>query len=397
VTTTEQDVLTERPMSTTGQAWAAKDEDLAELITRMRKLGIEPANVAPVSTADPKAEKKAVWAHRLHTWAYIGAAAGATVWAYLRMVNTGIDGGLTEQVAYGAAGFLELALVGSALGARRAVLRSEPTGVYTALTWLFSLLSGIFSGMHDLGREGVPWYMPLLGMVAPLVAATLWHVLLTGDRHMTAGISLEDLRDRRRQKAARRRAEKVAERKERDGERLMLAYIVAKEDERNARRVAEDPNEPVNAREKARRSILQLREKARTARNNVLMVMPVEEFDERYASWRKRLEHADENDAALFVLGLPPAVTPPEPPAPVDPLEQVLASVPDPETTLRIAEILQENPKTNQADIALEVGASRQTVSRRVGALREAGVLPPSPSAGTNTPARGITTVAAVS
>jgi hypothetical protein len=384
-------------MSTTGQAWAAKDEDLAELITRMRKLGIEPANVAPVSTADPKAEKKAVWAHRLHTWAYIAAAGGATVWAYLRMVNTGMDGGLAEQVAYGAAGFLELALVGSALGARRAVLRGEPTLVYTALTWFFSLLSGLFSGMHDLGSAGVPWYMPLLGIMAPISAAILWHVLLTGDRHMTAGLDLDELRERRRQKAARRRAEKVVERKERVGERLMLAYVVAKEDERNARRIAEDPNEPIKAREKARRAIPRLREKARKARNKVLMVMPVEEFDERYGSWRTRLEHADKNDAALSLLGLPSPVTPPEPPAPVDPLEQVLASVPDPGTTMRIAEILQENPKTNQADIALEVGASRQTVSRRIGALREAGVLPPSPSASTSTPARGIPTVAAVS
>lgn len=391
MTTTEQGVKTERPMSAGEQDWTARDEALDDLIARMRAKGLEVVDPREVSTVDPEVEKKAVWAHRLHTWAYIGAAAGATVWAYLRMVQTGIDGGLTEQVAYGAAGFLELALVGSALGARRAVLRSEPTAVYTALTWLFSLLSGAFSGMHDLGREGVPWYMPFLGLVAPVVAAILWHVLLTGDRHMTAGISLDELRARRRQTVARRRAEQANERKERVGERLMLAYIVAKEDERNARRIVEDPNEPVEARRKARRAIPKLREKARKARNRVLMVMPVEEFSERYASWRERLEQADKNDASLSLLGLPPAVTPPEPPAPVDPLDKVLATVPDPETTQRIAEIVRENPKMKHEDIAAEVGASRQTVGRRIKELREAGVV------STDTPARGIPVVAAVS
>lgn len=350
------------------------------------------------ATGDPAAAaRKARRAHAMHTAAYIAAAGGATVWAYLRMVQTGIDGGLTPAVAYGAAGFLELALVGSALGARRAVLRSEPVAVYTLLTWLFSLLSGVFSGMHDLGRPDVPFYMPLLGLVAPLVAATLWHVLLTGDRHITAGLSLDDLRARRRARAAERHATRRAERKERDAERLMLAYIVRAEDVRDSLRAGANS-----------RTVDHLMKAKRTARNKVMTVLTVEEFEARHAAWRERLTLADEHDAALFQLGHLPAVDPA--PAPAQPedegadqpeaqenQEDATAAVrPLPrrrwnqipederaELTNRMVELY--NGGKTYKEIAPEVGFSEHTVGR---VLRGAGV--------TDTAGEGIPVLAAV-
>ncbi len=126
------------------------------------------------------------------------AAVMPTLLSAQGMISVGIDVlRLTAAVAVALAVFLELALVSSALLARSAVLRGRSARADLLSTWVFSTVSGAFSAAHELvGRpdtHGVTtWQLDArsalaaaVRVAAPLVAAWLWHRILTGDRHST--------------------------------------------------------------------------------------------------------------------------------------------------------------------------------------------------------------------
>ena len=112
------------------------------------------------------------------------------------MISVGVDVlGLAVAVALCLAVFLELALVSSALLARAAVFRGRSARADLVSTWVFSVISGMFSAAHELlgpaGEAGLrDWQIDAraalaagVRVAAPLVAAWLWHRILTGDRH----------------------------------------------------------------------------------------------------------------------------------------------------------------------------------------------------------------------
>ena len=124
------------------------------------------------------------------------AAVMPTLLSAQGMISVGIDVlRLTAAVAVALAVFLELALVSSALLARSAVLRGRSAHADLLSTWVFSTVSGVFSAAHELVRQpdshGVStWQLDArsalaaaVRVAAPLVAAWLWHRILTGDRH----------------------------------------------------------------------------------------------------------------------------------------------------------------------------------------------------------------------
>ena len=124
------------------------------------------------------------------------AAVMPTLLSAQGMISVGIDVlRLTAAVAVALAVFLELALVSSALLARSAVLRGRSARADLLSTWVFSTVSGVFSAAHELvgqpDTHGVTtWQLDArsalaaaVRVAAPLVAAWLWHRILTGDRH----------------------------------------------------------------------------------------------------------------------------------------------------------------------------------------------------------------------
>jgi hypothetical protein len=124
------------------------------------------------------------------------AAVMPTLLSAQGMISVGIDVlRLTATVAVALAVFLELALVSSALLARSAVLRGRSARADLLSTWVFSMVSGVFSAAHELVGQpdlhGVTtWQLDArstlaaaVRVAAPLVAAWLWHRILTGDRH----------------------------------------------------------------------------------------------------------------------------------------------------------------------------------------------------------------------
>lgn len=116
------------------------------------------------------------------------------------MISVGIDVlRLAAAVAVALAVFLELALVSSALLARSAVRQGRSGSGDLTATWVFSTVSGCFSAAHELVGPADPlglrtWQLDAraglaagVRIAAPLVAAWLWHRILTGDRHDTDG------------------------------------------------------------------------------------------------------------------------------------------------------------------------------------------------------------------
>lgn len=114
------------------------------------------------------------------------------------MISVGIDVlRLAAAVAVALAVFLELALVSSALLARSAVRQGRSGSGDLTATWVFSTVSGVFSAGHELVGPADPlglrtWQLDArsglaagVRIAAPLVAAWLWHRILTGDRHDT--------------------------------------------------------------------------------------------------------------------------------------------------------------------------------------------------------------------
>jgi Homeodomain-like domain len=137
----------------------------------------------------------------------VAAAAVPTVLAGQGMAGVGRDVlGLPLGVAVGLATFLELALLASALLARAQAVAGRPGGPDTAATWVLASGSGAFSAAHEVADgQGRPTGAVVLAagvrLVAPIVAAWLWHRVMDADRDHAVGVTRGQGRA-----AARRRA-----------------------------------------------------------------------------------------------------------------------------------------------------------------------------------------------
>ncbi|MCH8614484.1 hypothetical protein [Arsenicicoccus dermatophilus] len=116
------------------------------------------------------------------------AAAIPTVLSAQGMVSVGTSAlHLGTATAVGLAGFLELALVASALAARDATTRGRSARVDLAATWVLSAVSGALSALHEVVTPAGVVLTPMAGLaalvrvVAPLVACWLWHRVVAGD------------------------------------------------------------------------------------------------------------------------------------------------------------------------------------------------------------------------
>jgi hypothetical protein len=344
-----------------------------------------PAAPISVPELDPEQARRnaraARNAHRLHTFLYIVAGLGASAWAYMGMLATARDGGMNTTVSYGVAGFLEVALVGSAVGARRAVLRGQSHTVYMGLTWLFSGLSGIFAALHEFSSPSTAWFMVPLRLIVPLVAALLWHVLLIGDRDLAGGLGLAELRKLGREKARAAREERAAARKHRFGAKRLRRYYNASEDLRDAIRAHQ--NETVIAR---------LYKKERTRRDSCLDVMTVEEFQKGYGELVRRVRAAESSRREAFLAGRIPPVDHVDTYSVTDVQQGLMSELegiqageqqalttgrydPEAEVMTRIAALHHRGYK--QTEIADEISMSRFQVRRR---MLKLGLIEPSPA-----------------
>lgn len=125
----------------------------------------------------------------------------ATGSAYLAMVDFAIDViGMLPGVAYTTAGVFELSLITVALLAMEAAQQNRPNGTLLTLTWLLSSASGVFAAWHEL-YLGHPLGGALWRLIVPLLAATMWHLALIGDRHLASGRTWSSMRENARMHA----------------------------------------------------------------------------------------------------------------------------------------------------------------------------------------------------
>ncbi len=145
--------------------------------------------------------------------ATVVAAVGAvvpTILAAQGMTSLAVDVlGFPVVAAVALAGFLELALVSSALLARAAALAGRPGGADAVAVWVVSATSGLLAGVHELVATtpdgSSTWSVDpgsvLAGAVravAPLVAAWLWERVLQAARAEQAERTLAEVRRDRR-------------------------------------------------------------------------------------------------------------------------------------------------------------------------------------------------------
>ncbi len=152
-------------------------------------------------------------AARARRQATVVAALGAvvpTILAAQGMTSLAVDVlGFPVVAAVALAGFLELALVSSALLARAAALAGRPGGADAVAVWVVSATSGLLAGVHELVATtpggSSTWSVDpgsvLAGAVravAPLVAAWLWERVLQAARAEQAERTLAEVRRDRR-------------------------------------------------------------------------------------------------------------------------------------------------------------------------------------------------------
>lgn len=152
-------------------------------------------------------------AARARRQATVVAAVGAvvpTILAAQGMTSLAVDVlGFPIVAAVALAGFLELALVSSALLARAAALAGRPGGADAVAVWVVSATSGLLAGVHELVATtpdgSSTWSVGpgsvLAGAVravAPLVAAWLWERVLQAARAEQAERTLAEVRRDRR-------------------------------------------------------------------------------------------------------------------------------------------------------------------------------------------------------
>ncbi|WP_258724760.1 helix-turn-helix domain-containing protein [Cellulomonas sp. NS3] len=178
--------------------------------------GAAPA-AAPAPTPTP-AEQAARRARQHATVVASLAAVVPTLLAAQGMASVAMDVlGFTLVAAVALAGFLELALVSSALLARASALAGRPGGADAAAVWAVSAVSGLLAGTHEFvgpevdgvrSWESDPSTLLAAGVrvVAPLVAAWLWERVLTAARREHADRTLVEVRRDRRLLAVARAA-----------------------------------------------------------------------------------------------------------------------------------------------------------------------------------------------
>ncbi len=146
------------------------------------------------------------------------AAVVPTVLAAQGMAALAMDVlGFSLIAAVALAGFLELALISSALLARASALAGRPGGADAAAVWAVSAVSGLLAGAHEFvgpevdgvrSWESDPSSLLAAGVrvAAPLVAAWLWERVLTAARREHAERTLVEVRRDRRLLAVARAA-----------------------------------------------------------------------------------------------------------------------------------------------------------------------------------------------
>jgi len=169
--------------------------------------------------APPSGTEQAARRARQHATVVASLAAVVpTLLAAQGMASVAMDVlGFTLVAAVALAGFLELALVSSALLARASALAGRPGGADAAAVWAVSAVSGLLAGTHEFvgpevdgvrSWESDPSTLLAAGVrvVAPLVAAWLWERVLTAARREHADRTLVEVRRDRRLLAVARAA-----------------------------------------------------------------------------------------------------------------------------------------------------------------------------------------------
>lgn len=169
--------------------------------------------------APPSGTEQAARRARQHATVVASLAAVVpTLLAAQGMASVAMDVlGFTLVAAVALAGFLELALVSSALLARASALAGRPGGADAAAVWAVSAVSGLLAGTHEFvgpevdgvrSWESDPSTLLAAGVrvVAPLVAAWLWERVLTAARREHADRTLAEVRRDRRLLAVARAA-----------------------------------------------------------------------------------------------------------------------------------------------------------------------------------------------
>lgn len=171
------------------------------------------------SSGTPSGTEQAARRARQHATVVASVAAVVpTLLAAQGMASVAMDVlGFTLVAAVALAGFLELALVSSALLARASALAGRPGGADAAAVWAVSAVSGLLAGTHEFvgpevdgvrSWESDPSTLLAAGVrvVAPLVAAWLWERVLTAARREHADRTLAEVRRDRRLLAVARAA-----------------------------------------------------------------------------------------------------------------------------------------------------------------------------------------------
>lgn len=197
----------------------------------------------------------------------------ATGSAYLAMVDFAIDViGMLPGVAYTTAGVFELSLITVALLAMEAAQQNRPNGTLLTLTWLLSSASGVFAAWHEL-YLGHPLGGALWRLIVPLLAATMWHLALIGDRHLASGRTWSSMRENARMHA------------------LFLTT--------DALRRAINTNDGSRA---ARRRVARAQKRRLRARAIALRTVPPTDMRQQTAIWSEALAAADELTSEVVAL-----------------------------------------------------------------------------------------------
>ncbi|MEU0316956.1 helix-turn-helix domain-containing protein [Nocardioides sp. NPDC006273] len=199
----------------------------------------------------------------------------STAAAYVAMVGFGRDLlGMSTAYAYAFAGVFELALVAVALMAREAAMDNRPNGSLLTLTWALSAGSGLFAASHEI-VEGHGVVAAGFRFIVPLIAALMWHLVLVGDRHLSAGRSWSQLRT---------------------AGRMHGLFIASKEVERLAREHAEH-----NTKRTLRR-LARAEARERRAESVALRTVPPEDMRAETTTWSAALEAVAEGKARVRQL-----------------------------------------------------------------------------------------------
>ncbi|GAB3175114.1 hypothetical protein GCM10027059_48370 [Myceligenerans halotolerans] len=101
--------------------------------------------------------------------------------------------GWNITIAIAFAGIFELAQLTVALLAREAMRDGRPAGTLLTITWMLAAASGVLAAWEELS-SGHGLAAALFRILAPVLAAGLWHLVLIGDRHLATGRSWAQMR-----------------------------------------------------------------------------------------------------------------------------------------------------------------------------------------------------------